>query len=533
MTKKTRYIFITGGVMSGLGKGILTVSVGKLLQAQGYTVEPLKIDPYLNIDAGTMNPIEHGEVFVLDDGGEVDMDLGNYERFLDLSLSRKNNLTTGKIYKHVIDKERKGDYLGKTVQIIPHITCAIQNWITSLGKDKDFVLIEVGGTVGDIESIPFLEAARELSVRDNVYFIHLVLVPTLDVVGEQKTKPAQHSVRTLGEIGIRPDMVVCRRKRPLEARTRKKLALFCAVKEEKIISDHDSNIYELPLILKEQQVAEKILANLDMKHNGSELKDWKDFVNNLKCTGKKITIAMTGKYMQLHDSYVSINEAIDHARAQFRCEIDVKFIETTDIENKTLNVKDALKDIDALIVPGGFGSRGTEGKIECIKYARENSIPFLGLCLGFQLACVEFARNVCGLKDAASTEIVPDTKNPVIDIMEEQKKIDSMGATMRLGAYPAVLKKGTLIERLYGTDKVSERHRHRYEINNRYVPGLESKGLVFSGKSPDGNLMEFLEFPEHPYFVATQAHPELKSKPLQPHPMFLGLVNAAIERKKS
>ena len=532
MTKKTKYIFITGGVMSGLGKGILTVSIGKLLQAQGYSIEPLKIDPYLNIDAGTMNPIEHGEVFVLDDGGEVDMDLGNYERFLNLSLSRKNNLTTGKIYKHVIDKERRGDYLGKTVQIIPHITCGIQDWIKSLGKDKDFVIIEVGGTVGDIESIPFLEAARELSTREDVCIIHLVLIPTLDVVGEQKTKPAQHSVRFLGEIGIRPNLIVCRCKNPLEDRTKRKLALFCNVKEDDVISDHDANIYEVPILLKEQKVAEKILNALNMKHNGSDLEEWKSFVKNLKNSDKKITIAMTGKYTELHDSYVSINEALNHARSKFRTEINVKFIETTDMENKTIDVKDALKGIDALIVPGGFGSRGTEGKIKCINYARENNIPFLGLCLGFQLACVEFARNVCNLNDAASTEINPKTENPIIAIMEDQKKINGMGATMRLGAYPAILKKGTLIEKLYGTEKVSERHRHRYEVNNRYVPILESKGLIFSGKSPDGNLMEFLELPEHSYFVATQAHPELKSKPLNPHPLFLGLINAAIEKKK-
>lgn len=533
MEKKTKYIFVTGGVMSGLGKGILTVSVGKLLQTQGYTVEPLKIDPYLNIDAGTMNPIEHGEVFVLDDGGEVDMDLGNYERFLNLSLSRKNNLTTGKIYKHVIDKERRGDYLGKTVQIIPHITCGVQDWIKSLGKDKDFVIIEVGGTVGDIESIPFLEAARELSTREDVCIIHLVLIPTLDAVGEQKTKPAQHSVRALGEIGIRPNLIVCRCKRPLEDRTKRKLALFCNVKEDDVISDHDANIYEVPIILKEQKIAEKILKALNMKHNGSDLEEWKSFVNNLKNTDKKITIAMTGKYTELHDSYVSINEALNHARSRFKTEVDVKFIETTDIEENKIDVKTALKDIDGLIVPGGFGSRGTEGKIECIRHARENKIPFLGLCLGFQLACIEYARNVCKLDGAATTEVDKNTKHPIIDIMEEQKKIDTKGATMRLGAWPAILKKGTIVEKLYGTTEVSERHRHRYEVNNKYIPHLEQEGLIFSGTSPDNNLMEFLEHPKHPFFIATQAHPELKSKPLTPHPLFLGLVEAAIERNKS
>ena len=533
MTKKTKYIFITGGVMSGLGKGILTVSIGKLLQAQNYSLAPLKIDPYLNIDAGTMNPIEHGEVFVLDDGGEVDMDLGNYERFLEMTLTRKNNLTTGKVYKHVIDKERKGDYLGKTVQIIPHITCAIQNHIKKIGKDKDFVLIEVGGTVGDIESIPFLEAARELSVTEDVGFVHLVLVPTLDVVGEQKTKPAQHSVRILGDIGIRPNMVVCRCKDPLTDRTKRKISLFCGVKEEDVISDHDTNIYELPLILKIQKVAEKIIDHFNMKHNGSELTKWTAFIYGLNNTDKKITIAMTGKYTQLHDSYVSINEALNHARSKFNCEIEMKFIETTDIEEKKIDLKTALDDVDALIVPGGFGSRGTEGKIECIRYARENSIPFLGLCLGFQLACVEFARNICNLKDASSTEISPDTKNPIIDIMVSQKNIDNMGATMRLGAWPAILNKGSLAEKLYGKNEVSERHRHRYEVNKDYISELEKAGLLFSGKSPDQKLMEFLELNNHPYFIATQAHPELKSKPLDPHPLFLGLVEAAIEKEKS
>ncbi|MBW6462114.1 MAG: CTP synthase (glutamine hydrolyzing) [DPANN group archaeon] len=531
MEKKTQYIFITGGVMSGLGKGILTVSIGKLLQAQNYSIAPLKIDPYLNIDAGTMNPLEHGEVFVLDDGGEVDMDLGNYERFLEMTLSIQNNLTTGKIYKHVIDKERKGDYLGKTVQIIPHITCAIQDHIKKIGKGKDFVLIEVGGTVGDIESIPFLEAARELSVTEDVYFIHLVLVPTLDVVGEQKTKPAQHSVRILGNIGIRPNMIVCRCKDPLINRTKRKISLFCGVKEEDVISDHDANIYELPLILKEQKIAEKIINHFDMKHNGSELNAWTSFVNGLKNIDKKITIAMTGKYTQLHDSYVSINEALNHARSRYTCEIEIKFIETTHIENNTIDLKTALKDVDALIVPGGFGSRGTEGKIRCIKYARENNIPFLGLCLGFQLACVEFARNVCNLKDATSTEINPDTKIPIINIMASQKKIDTMGATMRLGAWPANLKKGSLAEKLYGKTEISERHRHRYEVNNSYVSKLEKNGLIFSGKSPDQKLMEFLELDNHPYFIATQAHPELKSKPLTPHPLFLGLVEAAIKKR--
>ncbi|MEA3229434.1 MAG: CTP synthase [archaeon] len=530
--KKTKYIIITGGVMSGLGKGILTVSIGKLLQAQGYTVAPLKIDPYLNIDAGTMNPVEHGEVFVLDDGGEVDMDLGNYERFLNISLSRKNNLTTGKIYKHVIDKERKGDYLGKTVQIVPHITCAIQNWITSLGEKTDFVLVEVGGTVGDIESIPFLEAMRELSTTENVYFAHLALVPTLSVVGEQKTKPVQHSVRTLGEIGIKPNLLVCRCDRPLNKKTKKKIALFCGVKEDEIISDHDANIYEVPLILKEQHIAEMILDSFNMKHNGSKLEDWKSFVSNLKDTDKKVTIAMTGKYTELHDSYISIKEALNHASANFRCDVEVKFIETTDIEKNETTAEETLKDIDALIVPGGFGSRGTEGKIKCINYARKNNMPFLGLCLGFQLACIEFARNVCNIKDAASTEINPNTTHPIIDIMENQKKIVCKGGTMRLGAYPATLKKGSAVEKLYKTANVSERHRHRYEVNNSYKAELESHGLIFSGTSPDKMLMEFLELPSHPYFIGTQAHPELKSKPLKPHPLFLGLVNAAIEVRK-
>ncbi len=529
MSGRTKYIIVTGGVMSGLGKGILTVSIGKLLQAQGYSVAPLKIDPYLNIDAGTMNPIEHGEVFVLDDGGEVDMDLGNYERFLEESLTRDNNITTGKVYKNVIDKERRGDYLGKTVQIIPHITGEICESIKCLGKDNDFVIVEVGGTVGDIESIPFLEAARELSSEEDVFFVHLGLVPNLSVVGEQKTKPIQHSVRALGEIGIRPDMIVCRCQKRLKERTRDKIALFCGVKKKYVISDEDVTIYELPLILKKQKVSEILLDHFNMKHNGSNLDEWKDFVCNLKDTDKSITLAMTGKYTELHDSYISIKEAINHSRAVFKCDVEMKFIETTDIEKGKIDVTDALEGVDGLIVPGGFGSRGTEGKIRCIRYARKNKIPFLGLCMGFQLACVDFARDVCCLEGAASTEIDSSAEHPVIDIMDEQKKIDSKGGTMRLGSYPAILKKGSCIEQLYGKDKVSERHRHRYEVNSDYISILEKNGLNFTGRSPNGKLMEFLELDDHPFFIATQAHPELKSKPLKPHPLFVGLIKAAID----
>lgn len=524
-----KFIVVTGGVLSGLGKGLFMSSLGKLLQSRGYSVTPIKIDPYMNVDAGTMNPIEHGEVFVLDDGSEVDMDLGNYERFLENNMTSDSNITTGKIYRRVIKKERRGDYLGKTVQLIPHLTNELKDWYKRMGKDSDIVLIEIGGTVGDIENQIFLESVRELSQEEDVFFVHATLVPVISVVGEQKTKPTQQSVRMLREIGIVPDMIFGRSENPLIEKTVKKISKHCGVDEDYVISGPNlDNIYRVPLLLEEQDVAEKVLKGLDLDANKKDLSDWRKFVKNMENPKDKIKIAMTGKYTYLHDSYVSITESLNHVSGNLAVDIDLKWIETTDIERGKVNPEDVLKDVDGIIVPGGFGSRGAEGKIKCIKYARENNIPFLGLCYGFQLALIEHARNFCGFEGANSREIDEKTPHPVIDILPEQKKIDDKGATMRLGSCKAILKDGTLVKNLYGSEKISERHRHRYEVNPDYIDKLEKKGLVFSGVSPDRKLMEFLERPDHKFFAATQAHPEFTSRPLNPNPMFLGFVKACL-----
>ncbi len=528
---RSKYIFVTGGVLSGLGKGIVTVSIGKLLQSKGFTVGPLKIDPYLNIDAGTMNPYEHGEVFVLDDGSEVDMDLGNYERFLDKILTSKNNLTTGKIYKKVIDKERKGEYLGKTVQIIPHIVDGIQEWVKDVGEHKtDFVIIEVGGTVGDIENVPFLEAARQLALKEDVYFAHVSLVPMLKAVGEFKTKPTQHSVQKLREIGIQPNMIICRTEKPLDGKTKEKVSLFCGVKPENVISDHDTITYEVPLLLKEQEVDKKILERFGLGNGAFDLKEWTNFVQKLKNPGKEITIALTGKYTGLQDSYISIREALTHAATSLNCRINYRWIETTEIEEGKVDVKTALEGVNGVLVPGGFGSRGAEGKMKCIQFARENNIPFLGLCLGFQLATTEFARNVCGLKNANSTEIEPKTPHAVIDLLPEQRKVYAKGGTMRLGGQEVMIRPESFAHKLYGKTNVRERFRHRYECNPKYISILEKNGLVFSGKAPEQPIMQILELQRHPFFVATQFHPEFTSKPLKPNPLFSGFVKAALIR---
>ncbi|UCG95595.1 MAG: CTP synthase (glutamine hydrolyzing), partial [archaeon] len=511
MTCGVKFIVVTGGVLSGLGKGLFMSSLGKLLQSRGYKVAPIKVDPYVNVDAGTMNPIEHGEVFVMDDGSEVDMDLGNYERFLDLRMKSDYNITTGKIFKYVIEKERRGDYLGKTVQPIPHVTGELQDWYKRVGKESgaDIVLIEVGGTVGDIENQIFLESVRELSLEEKVLFIHCTLVPVIKVVGEQKTKPTQQSVTMLRTFGISPDFIFCRSEEPLMENIRKKLSKFCVVDEDRIISGYDvNNIYEIPIFLEEQNLAEKVLKYLELEPKSRDMKEWKKIVEKMKNPGGKIKIAMTGKYMYLHDSYVSIREALKHAAGNLGYDVEIKWLETTDIEEGKMRACDCLKGVDGILVPGGFGSRGAEGKIECIRYARENGIPFLGLCFGFQLAVVEYARNLCELKGANSTEVDTKTPCPVIDILPEQKKIKDKGATMRLGAYPALLKEGSLVRKLYGKEKISERHRHRFEVNPDHIEKLEKKGLVFSGVSPNRRLMEFLEIPGHRFFVATQAHPE-------------------------
>lgn len=531
--KEAKFVVVTGGVLSGLGKGLFISSLGKLLQSKGYKTIPIKIDPYINIDAGTMNPTEHGEVFVLDDGSEVDMDLGNYERFLDLTLTSDSNITTGKIYRKVIEKERRGDYLGKTVQLIPHISEELQQQFKDIAEKNyaEIVLIEIGGTVGDIENQIFLESVRELSLDRDVFFVHCTLVPVIGVVGEQKTKPAQQSVKMLREMGIVPDMIFCRSERYLDDKIAEKISRFCGVDKECIISGPDlKNIYEIPLVLEKQQVAEKILSKLGMYPKMDNLEYWKEFVEKMGDTNKKIKIAITGKYTSLKDAYASIQEAFNHCCGNLGCSIEIKWIETTDIEEGKIKPEEALKDVDGILVPGGFGSRGTEGKIECIKYARENNLPFLGLCFGFQLAVVEYARSLCSLNMANSTEIDPETNHPVIDILQEQKEIYNKGGTMRLGRYVAKLKPDSIVQSLYGTDVAFERHRHRYEVNSNYISLLEENGIIFSGKSPDGKLMEFLELPNNYFFVATQAHPEFTSRPLKPSPLFLGFVKACLSR---
>tara|TARA_Y100000310_G_scaffold122799_1_gene121504 strand:+ start:422 stop:2131 length:1710 start_codon:yes stop_codon:yes gene_type:complete len=527
MERGVKYVVVTGGVLSGLGKGLFISSLGTLLKSRGFSVVPIKIDPYVNLDAGTMNPIEHGEVFVLDDGSEVDMDLGNYERFLDLKLTTKSNITTGKIYKHVIDKERRGDYLGKTVQPVPHVTDELQNWFKEVARDSDadIVLIEVGGTVGDIENLIFLESVRELALEEDVMFIHCAPVLVMGAVGEQKTKPAQQSVRTLREIGIIPDMIFCRSEEEILESIKEKIGKFCGVRKEFIISGPDvKNIYEIPLVLEKQGVADKVLKKFGLEFGTSDLDSWKEFAQKVSGVDKEITVAITGKYTYLKDAYASIIESLCHAGGNVGCKVNLRWVETTDLDEE--GVFDLLKGVDGVLVPGGFGGRGAEGKINCVKFARTQNIPFLGLCYGFQLAVIEYARNVCGLKDASSTEFDSDTSEAVIDIMPEQKAIQGKGGTMRLGSYPAILKRDSAVYNLYGSERISERHRHRYEVNNNYRAVLENNGLIFSGVSPNNQLMEFLELTEHRFFVATQGHPEFLSRPLKSHPLFLGFVKA-------
>jgi len=536
---RTNYIFITGGVVSGLGKGITTASIGKVLQSKGFRVTAIKIDPYINIDAGTLRPTEHGEVWVTEDGGEIDQDLGHYERFLDINISKSHNITTGQVYQAVIERERRGEYLGKTVEVIPHIPDEIKRRIKDVAKETkvDFVLIEIGGTVGDYQNVLFLEAAREMKLEgEKVIFIHVGYLPVLPYLGEMKTKPMQHSVRDLREIGIQPDFIVCRSNYPVDDIRKNKISLFCSVKKEDIISNPDlENVYELPLIFEQQKLGLKILKKLEIKPKKSNLTDWKKFIEKVKKLKKKVKIGIVGKYFdigkyKLPDSYISVIEAVKHAAWNNDVKPEMEWIDSKVFEKNPSKLS-ILEKFDGIIVPGGFGLSGIEGKIAAIKYVREHKIPYLGLCLGMQLAVVEFARNVCGMKGAHTTEVNPKTPYPVVDFIPEQVKLireSRYGATMRLGAYPAILKKGSLIRKLYGKDKVWERHRHRYEINPKYVKTLEKNGLIFSGKSPDEKLMEFLELPNHPCFIATQAHPEFKSRPMRPSPMFDGLIKACL-----
>lgn len=532
-----KYIFVTGGVTSSLGKGIISASLGKLLQAKGYKVTIQKFDPYINIDPGTLNPYEHGECYVTDDGAETDLDLGHYERFLNTPTSQANNITTGRIYHNVITKERKGEYLGKTVQVIPHITDEIKKNVFLLGEsgEYDFVITEIGGCVGDIESLPFIEAVRQVKWEvgaNNYLVIHLTLIPYLSAAKELKTKPTQHSVKQLLEAGIQPDILVCRSERRLPMDIRKKLALFCNVHINSVIEALDAEtIYDVPLLMRKEKLDERVLSKLKVASKKEpDLDQWKNFLGQLKNPTDEIKIGLVGKYVELPDAYKSIAEAFIHAGAINECKVNLTWISSEIIND--LNVEKELAGLDGVLVAPGFGERGIEGKISAIKYIRENKIPFFGICLGMQCAVVEFARNVLKLKDAASTEVNEQTKYPVIDLMEEQKKITTKGGTMRLGAYPCNLKKGSLAHHIYGKIKISERHRHRYEFNNKYFDQFEKAGLMATGINPETNLVEVVELKDHPFFIGSQYHPELKSTVLNPHPLFVSFIKAALQNKK-
>ena len=538
MASKTKYIFITGGVTSSLGKGIIASSLGKLLQARGLSVTIQKFDPYLNIDPGTLNPYEHGECYVTEDGAETDLDLGHYERFLNVHTSQSNNITTGRIYNNVITKERKGDFLGKTVQVIPHITDEIKSNFYKLGQDGkyDVVITEIGGCVGDIESLPFIEAVRQARWDlgpNNFLVVHLTLIPYLNAAKELKTKPTQHSVKQLLEAGIQPDILVCRTEHPLPADVKRKLALFCNVQLDSVIEAMDaSSIYDVPLLMKKEKLDERVLSKLNLKSKSKlDLKDWKEFLGRLKNPTAEVSIGLVGKYVSLPDAYKSIIESFIHAGAAVECKVKLVLLSSEEINDD--NYASKLKHLDGILVAPGFGERGFEGKIATVKYARENQIPFLGICLGMQVAVIEFARNVLGLAGANSTEMNPKTAHPVIALMEEQKKIDQMGGTMRLGSYACTLKKGSKAALAYGKSKIQERHRHRYEFNNAYLEQIEAKGLIASGKNPDPGLVEIMELLEHPWFVGVQFHPEYKSTVLKPQPLFVDFIKAALVKKNN
>lgn len=533
----TKYIFITGGVVSSLGKGIIAASLGKLLRARGFSVINQKFDPYINVDPGTMSPFQHGEVFVTDDGAETDLDLGHYERFTDTNLGKYNNVTSGSVYQKVIEKERRGDYLGATVQVIPHITNEIKSRIIGATKQfkPDFQLIEIGGTIGDIESLPFIEAIRQFKTEvgiGNAISVHCTLLPYLPTSGELKTKPSQHSVQVLRSYGIQPEVLVCRTTRAIPKTEKEKLALFCSVPKEAVIECRDmKSIYEVPLALEEQNMAHVILNMLRMEDKKPDLKSWEKLVENIKNPSKTIKVAIAGKYTKLSDAYISVVESLKHAGYADDAKVEIKWINSEECVDYSA-CKELMKDIQAVVVPGGFGVRGIEGKLNVIRYARENNVPFLGLCLGMQCAVIEYARNVVGIKDANSKEFDENAQNPVIDLMIEQKNVHGYGGTMRLGAYECILKKGTKAQKAYGKDKISERHRHRYEVNNEYLKQIEDAGLVFSGMSPDGMLAEIVEIPKLDWFVASQFHPEFKSRPERPHPLFKGLIDAALKKVK-
>jgi CTP synthase len=532
----TKYIFVTGGVTSSLGKGIISASLAKLLQSRGYSVTIQKLDPYINVDPGTLNPYEHGECYVTEDGAETDLDLGHYERFLNVPTSQANNITTGRIYQSVIEKERRGDYLGETVQVIPHITDEIKYRIKLLANegDYDFIITEIGGTVGDIESLPYIEAVRQMrwEMGNMCLVVHLTLVPYLAAAGELKTKPTQHSVKMLLELGVQPDVLVCRTEHHLNENLRHKIALFCNVEPTSVIESIDTDsIYNVPMLMKEENLDTVILQKMNMpERQEPDLKKWEEFLFRLKNPTCEVNIGLIGKYAELKDAYKSISESFNHAASVHRCKVKVHMIHSEEIESS--NVKEILKGLNGILVAPGFGERGIEGKINAIQFARENNIPFLGICLGMQCAVVEFARNVLKFKDAHSTEMNPRTTHPVIDIMEAQKKISCKGGTMRLGAYPCDITEGTKAFETYKTKSISERHRHRYEFNNKYLEDFRKAGMVPAGINPKDNLVEIMEIPSHPWFVGVQFHPEYKSTVAKPHPLFVAFVKAAIENKK-
>ncbi len=531
---RTKFIFVTGGVLSSLGKGIASASIGALLEARGLTITLVKMDPYINVDPGTMNPFQHGEVFVTDDGAETDLDLGHYERFTRARLSVRNNFTTGQVYDTVISKERRGDYLGGTVQVIPHITDEIKRRIREAAQGADIAIVEVGGTVGDIESLPFLEAIRQFRAdagSRNVLYVHLTLVPYIAAAGELKTKPTQHSVNELRRIGIQPDILICRTDRMLPADIKRKIALFCNVEPDAVITAKDvDNIYEVPLNFHDEGLDEKVVELLNIWTGRPKLDPWQRIVEVLRHPKDAVRIALVGKYVDLKESYKSLSEALVHGGIGNQCRVDVEYVDSEEIEAD--GIPDVLREVDGILVPGGFGQRGTEGKIQAIRYARESRIPFFGICLGMQLAVVEFARNVCGLEGAGSAEFEESCADPVIDLMPEQRGVTQKGGTMRLGAYPCRLMEGTRAYEAYGEKEISERHRHRYEVNNAYREVLQEHGMVLSGLSPDGRLVEMIEIADHPWFVGCQFHPEFKSRPMEPHPLFHAFIRESLRHKR-
>ena len=532
----TKYVFVMGGVVSGLGKGITAASLGRLLKSRGLKVTMQKLDPYLNVDPGTMNPYQHGEVYVTEDGGETDLDIGHYERFIDENLSKYCNVTSGKVYYTVIENERNGAYAGSTIQMIPHITNMIKEKIrlNATTNHPDVAIVEIGGTVGDYESLPFLEAIRQFSVEEganNCMYIHVALVPCISPSNELKTKPAQHSVRELLGLGIQPDILVCRCDRPLGKEIKEKLSLFCNVKYENIIENLDyPSLYEIPLALEEEWLAEQVLKRLNIHAKEKDLSDWQEMVNKSKSLTTQVKIGLVGKYIELQDAYLSVVESLKHASIFNHADLEIKWIDSEEITEKSAG--SILRDVDGIIIPGGFGSRGIEGKINAARYARENNIPYLGLCLGMQIAIIEFARNVAGLQNANSREINSSTPYPVIDFLPGQNEYSILGGSLRLGKYPCKLMKGTKAYEAYGRDEIEERHRHRYEFNNEYRDVLQKCGMVICGTSPNGSIVEMIELPNHPWFVACQFHPEFKSRPNRPHPLFMKFIEASIKERK-